>query len=78
MVQERKWIVSWNNFQKRKSKCRAMERKKVAIVGIGLIGGSLALQLNEKGIAAGLIGVEANLDHAQQSLDLHLVLLYQR
>jgi prephenate dehydrogenase len=50
-----------------------MERKKVAIVGIGLIGGSLALQLNEKGIAAGIIGVEANSGHAQLSLDLHLV-----
>jgi prephenate dehydrogenase len=50
-----------------------MERKKVAIVGIGLIGGSLALQLNEKGIAAGIIGVDANPVHAQQSLDLHLV-----
>jgi len=50
-----------------------MERKKVAIVGVGLIGGSLALQLNEKGIAAGIIGVEANASHAQQSLDLRLV-----
>lgn len=50
-----------------------MERKKVAIVGVGLIGGSLALQLNEKGIAAGIIGVEADAGHAKQSLDLRLV-----
>ena len=50
-----------------------MERKKVAIVGIGLIGGSLALQLNEKGLAAGIIGVEANPEHAKKALDLQLV-----
>jgi len=50
-----------------------MERKKVAIVGIGLIGGSLALQLNEKGIASSIIGVEANPRHAEQSLQLRLV-----
>jgi len=50
-----------------------MERKKVAIVGVGLIGGSLALQLNEKGIAARIIGVEGNDMHAQQAIDLHLV-----
>src|SRR5689334_20572975 len=50
-----------------------MERKKVAIIGIGLIGGSLALQLNEKGIAAGIIGVESSDEHAQQALQLRLV-----
>lgn len=50
-----------------------MERKKVAIVGVGLIGGSLALQLNEKGLAAGVIGVEADPAHAKKALDLHLV-----
>jgi len=50
-----------------------MERKKVAIVGIGLIGGSLALQLNEKGIASSIIGVDANPRHAEQSLQLRLV-----
>jgi len=50
-----------------------MERKKVAIIGVGLIGGSLALQLNEKGLAAGIIGVEENPAHAKKALDLHLV-----
>ena len=50
-----------------------MERKKIAIVGVGLIGGSLALQLNEKGIAAGLIGVEASESHAKRALELGLV-----
>jgi prephenate dehydrogenase len=50
-----------------------MERKTIAMVGIGLIGGSLALQLNEKGIAAKLIGVDANPDHAAKALELGLV-----
>ncbi len=27
-----------------------MNRKRIAIVGLGLIGGSLAIQLNEKGL----------------------------
>ena len=50
-----------------------MERKKVAIIGVGLIGGSLALQLNEKGLAAGIIGVEADPEHAKKALNLRLV-----
>ncbi len=50
-----------------------MERKKIAIVGIGLIGGSLALQLNEKGLSAGVIGVEANPGHAKKAIELQLV-----
>ena len=50
-----------------------MERKKIAIVGVGLIGGSLALQLNEKGLAAGIIGVEADRNHAQKAINLRLV-----
>jgi len=50
-----------------------MERKRVAIVGVGLIGGSMALQLHEKKISSGLIGVEANEFHAQKALELELV-----
>lgn len=50
-----------------------MERKKICIVGVGLIGGSLALQLNEKGLAAGIIGVESNPEHAAKALELGLV-----
>ena len=41
-----------------------MQRKQIAIVGTGLIGGSLALQLNEKGLASNIIGVDANKQHA--------------
>ena len=50
-----------------------MNRKRIAIVGVGLIGGSLALQLHEKKISSRLIGVDVSKDHAKQSLDLELV-----
>ncbi|MES1217081.1 MAG: prephenate dehydrogenase [Bacteroidota bacterium] len=50
-----------------------MERKKIAIIGVGLIGGSLALQLHEKKISAKLIGVDANKDHAAKAVELELV-----
>ena len=46
---------------------------RVTIVGIGLIGGSLALALKEKGIAKKVIGVEANYEHQQKALELGLV-----
>jgi prephenate dehydrogenase len=50
-----------------------MERKKIAIVGVGLIGGSLAIQLHEKKLSSKLIGVDANADHAKQAVELELV-----
>jgi prephenate dehydrogenase len=50
-----------------------MERKKIAIVGVGLIGGSLAIQLHEKKLSSKLIGVEINETHAQKALELELV-----
>jgi len=50
-----------------------MDRKRIAIVGVGLIGGSLALQLNEKALASKLIGVDANRDHQKKALELGLV-----
>ncbi|MGB4773158.1 MAG: prephenate dehydrogenase [Chitinophagaceae bacterium] len=50
-----------------------MERKRIAVVGVGLIGGSLALQLNEKGLASRIIGVESSEAHAKQALELGLV-----
>src|SRR5688572_30360601 len=50
-----------------------MERKRIAIVGVGLIGGSLALQLNEKGLASKLTGIDANRDHQKKALELGLV-----
>ena len=50
-----------------------MERKKIAIVGVGLIGGSLAIQLHEKKLSSKLIGVDANDEHARQAVELELV-----
>ena len=50
-----------------------LERKKIAIVGVGLIGGSLALQLHEKKISSKLTGAEINEFHAQKALELELV-----
>lgn len=45
----------------------------VTIIGVGLIGGSMALTLKEKGFATKLIGVEANPAHASKALELGLV-----
>ncbi|HYO22013.1 MAG TPA: prephenate dehydrogenase [Flavisolibacter sp.] len=45
----------------------------VAVVGIGLIGGSMALAFKEKGIATKLIGVDASAVHQQKALALGLV-----
>jgi len=50
-----------------------MERKRISIIGVGLIGGSLAIQLNEKGLASRLIGVDSNRDHQKKALELGLV-----
>lgn len=47
--------------------------KNVTVVGIGLIGGSMALGLKEKGIAKKVIGVDANPEHRQKALELGLV-----
>lgn len=50
-----------------------MKRKKIAIIGVGLIGGSLAIQLHEKKLSSKLIGVETNEEHAKKALELELV-----
>jgi prephenate dehydrogenase len=50
-----------------------IERKKVAIVGTGLIGGSLALRLHERKISSRLIGVDASAEHLRQALEMELV-----
>ncbi len=49
------------------------ERKKIAIIGLGLIGGSLAIQLHEKKLSSSLLGVETNSEHAAQALEMELV-----
>jgi len=45
----------------------------VTIIGLGLIGGSLALSLRQHGLARHLIGVEHNPAHARRALELGLV-----
>lgn len=50
-----------------------MKRKKIAIIGVGLIGGSLAIQLHEKKLSSRLIGVDANDEHAKKAVELELV-----
>ncbi len=50
-----------------------MESKKVGIIGIGLIGGSIAKGLRASGWASELIGIEANPAHAVKALSLRLV-----
>ncbi len=45
----------------------------VTIIGTGLIGGSMAIALKEKGFASKIIGVENNAEHQQQALELELV-----
>ncbi|WP_132055165.1 prephenate dehydrogenase [Pseudocnuella soli] len=46
---------------------------KAAIVGIGLIGGSMALALKEKGLAQQVIGVDQKEAHTKKALELGLV-----
>jgi prephenate dehydrogenase len=45
----------------------------VTIIGVGLIGGSLAIALKEKGLVEKVIGVERNSTHAAKALELGLV-----
>ena len=42
----------------------------VAVVGVGLIGGSLALDLKAAGLARRVVGVDLNPRHAAQALRL--------
>ena len=46
---------------------------KIAVIGVGLIGGSMALALKEKGIAQKIIGVDADPLHQKKALELVLV-----
>lgn len=46
---------------------------KTTVIGLGLIGGSIAIDLRKAGIATRLVGVEASPDNATKALDLGLV-----
>jgi len=45
----------------------------VAIIGLGLIGGSLALVLKDKGLSKHIIGVDNSTAHQQKALELKIV-----
>lgn len=46
---------------------------KVTIVGVGLIGGSIGIDLRKTGIASRLVGVEVSRDHGLAAVELGLV-----
>ena len=50
-----------------------MERKSIAIIGTGLIGGSLALRLHETKLSSRIIGVDNNPKHARIALENEIV-----
>jgi prephenate dehydrogenase len=49
------------------------EKKIITIVGVGLIGGSLAIRLHEKKLASKIIGVDVNDAHAKKAVEMDLV-----
>src|SRR5690606_22580378 len=46
---------------------------KVAIIGVGLIGGSLALALKNEGFASTVIGVDHSTENIKKALDLGII-----
>lgn len=46
---------------------------KISIVGVGLLGGSLALQAKEKELVQKVVGVDINPAHAEKALELGIV-----
>ena len=48
-------------------------KKNFAIVGVGLIGGSLALKCRKNGLANRIVGVDSNQGHGSKAIELGLV-----
>ena len=48
-------------------------KKNFAIVGVGLIGGSLALKCRKNGLANRIVGVDSNHEHGMKAVELGLV-----
>ena len=46
---------------------------KATVIGLGLIGGSMALDLRRSGLISELTGIDANAEHTAQAIDLGLV-----
>jgi len=47
--------------------------KRIAVIGLGLIGGTLAFALRDHKMVKKIIGVETNKEHAQKALELGIV-----
>lgn len=54
----------WQTMEKGKMD----KQMKIAVVGVGLIGGSFALTLKEKGLAAEVVGVDNSEPNRQQGV----------
>jgi prephenate dehydrogenase len=52
---------------------KGMKDMNVAVVGLGLIGGSLSLRMKELGLARRVIGVDANPLHREKAIEFGLV-----
>ncbi|MDR6485790.1 prephenate dehydrogenase [Chryseobacterium vietnamense] len=46
---------------------------KISIIGVGLIGGSMALKLKEKNLASFIYGIDNNTQHISDALDLKII-----
>jgi len=46
---------------------------KISIIGTGLIGGSMALKLREKGFASHIAGIDKNEEHLNDALQLNII-----
>src|SRR5688500_11787895 len=46
---------------------------KTTIIGLGLIGGPMAIDLRKSGLATALVGVDLNSAHAERAVELGLV-----
>jgi len=46
---------------------------KISIIGVGLIGGSIALKLREKGISDFIYGIDNSNDHLNEALELKII-----
>jgi prephenate dehydrogenase len=46
---------------------------KIGIIGVGLIGGSMALKLKQKGIATYIYGIDNNEQHLNEGIQLQII-----
>jgi len=46
---------------------------KISIIGVGLIGGSMALKLRERNLASFIYGIDNNTQHISEALDLKII-----